>query len=161
VGYGPVGRTLAHLLRDNDIEAAVIEMNLETVHRLRLEGIVAIYGDASHRETLKSAGLDQARCLILSAAGIQGVEEIIRIARELNPEIRVLVRTAYLRERAGLRQAGADGAFLGEGEVALAMIKAILKALGSIPEQIDRERERVRSDLFGDPDLARQTQGPG
>ena len=54
VGYGPVGRTLSRLLRDNDIEATIIEMNLDTVHRLREEAVPAVYGDASHRETLKT-----------------------------------------------------------------------------------------------------------
>jgi CPA2 family monovalent cation:H+ antiporter-2 len=138
------------LLRDNDIEPAVIEMNLDTVQKLREEGSLAVYGDASHPETLKSAGVDRAGCLIMSTATIQGAEEVIRIARELNPEIRVLARTAYLRDRAPLRRAGADNAFSGEGEVALAMTESVLEALGATPEQIDRERERVRSDLFGD-----------
>ena len=62
----------------------------------------------------------------------------------------MLVRSAYLREMPALRQAGADSVFSGEGEVALAMTESILQALGAIPEQIDRQRERARVDLFGD-----------
>ena len=38
VGYGPVGRTLSRLLRENKIEPVVIELNLETVRRLIKEG---------------------------------------------------------------------------------------------------------------------------
>lgn len=53
VGYGPVGRTLTRLLQENEVEPTIIEMNLETVNRLREEGLMAVYGDASHRETLK------------------------------------------------------------------------------------------------------------
>ena len=53
VGYGPVGRTLVRLLRENGIEPTVIEMNLDTVRRLRVEGQRAVYGDAAHGETLK------------------------------------------------------------------------------------------------------------
>jgi CPA2 family monovalent cation:H+ antiporter-2 len=150
VGYGPVGRTLTRLLSDNDIEPTVIEMNLQTVQRLRAQGVRAVYGDASHRETLTGAGVDRAATLILTASSIQAPKEVIRLARELNPKIRVLARAAYLRERAALRQAGADYAFSGEGEVALAMTESIMRSLGAIPEQIDRERERVRADLFGD-----------
>ena len=37
----------------------------------------------------------------------------------------------------------------GEGEVALALTEAILRRLGATPDQIDRERERVRIDLTG------------
>jgi monovalent cation:H+ antiporter-2, CPA2 family len=152
VGYGPVGRTLTRLLRDNDIEPTIIEMNWETVQRLRAEGVPAIYGDASHRETLKTAGVDHAASLILSSSGIEAAPEVIRLARDLSPRIRVLARTTYLRERAALRRAGADSVFSGEGEVALAMTESVLRALGAIPEQIDRERDRVRADLFGEPD---------
>jgi len=159
VGYGPVGRTLTRLLRDNDIEPIIIEMNLETVQRLRVEGVPAIYGDASHRETLKSAGVDRAGSLILSASSIGTAEEVVRLARELNPKIRVLARTTYLRERAALRQAGADSAFSGEGEVALAMTESVLRALGATPEQIDRERDRVRADLFAEPERI-EAKGP-
>jgi CPA2 family monovalent cation:H+ antiporter-2 len=39
--------------------------------------------------------------------------------------------------------------FSGEGEVALALTEAILRRLGATPEQIDRERDRVRLDLAG------------
>ena len=150
VGYGPVGRTLTRLLRENGIETTIIEMNLTTVRKLRDEGVSAFYGDATHHETLKSAGVDRAASLILSAAGVQGGEEVIRLARELNPQIKVLVRSAYLRDIPALREAGATHVFSGEGEVALAMTESMLRELGAIPEQIDRERERVRADLFGD-----------
>ena len=50
---------------------------------------------------------------------------------------------------AGIRDAGADIVFSGEGEVALAMTEFLLRQLGATAEQIDRERERIRSDLFG------------
>jgi len=38
--------------------------------------------------------------------------------------------------------------FSGEGEVALAMSEHILMQLGATPEQMDRERERVRDEVF-------------
>ena len=149
VGYGPVGQTLARLLRENGIEPTVIEMNLDTVNRLKQEGLTAVYGDANHSATLKAAGVHRAASLILSASGLRGGEEVIRLARELNPDVRILVRSAYLHERAALRKAGADNVFAGEGEVALAMTESILSGLGATPEQIDRERERLRTDFFG------------
>lgn len=149
VGYGPVGRTVARLLRDNGVEPTIIEMNLETVQRLREQDVRVVYGDAGHRDTLMAAGVGRAGTLILSASGLRNAAEIIRLAHELNPKLRVLVRCAYLQEKPALRQAGADSVFAGEGEVALAMTESILRKLGAVPEQIDRERDRVRADLFG------------
>jgi CPA2 family monovalent cation:H+ antiporter-2 len=149
VGYGPVGRTVTRLLRENEIEPTVVEMNLETVRRLRAEGKPAVYGDAKHRDTLKEAGLATADSLILSSDAMQASGEMIRMARELNPNIRVLARSAYVRDLPALRKAGAQGVFSGEGEIALAMTVAILRELGATPEQIDRERDRVQAELIG------------
>lgn len=149
VGYGPVGRTVTRLLRENEIVPTVIELNLDTVRRLRESGIAAIYGDASHVDTLKAAGVDCAGTLILSASGTHGSAEVIRLARELNPEIRVLARSTYVHEMRSLRGAGAEAVFSGEAEIALAVTEAVLERLGATPEQIDRERDRVREELFG------------
>jgi CPA2 family monovalent cation:H+ antiporter-2 len=150
VGYGPVGRTLARLLGENGIACTIIEMNLETVHRLRAQGVPAVYGDAGHLETLRAAGVGSSASLFLTASGLRAAEEIIRMARELNHDVRVIVRSAYLRERPALRAAGADLVFSGEAEVALAMNEAVLRDMGAAPEKINNARDRLRTELFGD-----------
>jgi CPA2 family monovalent cation:H+ antiporter-2 len=151
VGHGPVGRTLARLLRENQIEPVIIELNLETVRQLAAEGIMAVYGDVAHRATLERAGLKRARALILSSSQTLGTREAIRLARELNPRAWIAARSNYLRELPALREAGADLVFSGEGEVALSMTVALLQRLGATPEQIDRERARIRSELSHSP----------
>jgi K+:H+ antiporter len=148
VGYGPVGQTVARLLRENDIASTIVELNMETVRRLHDQGLPAVYGDAARPETLRGAGVEQARSLILSA-DMPTTTEVIRVARELNPRIRILARAVYARELPALREAGTDTVFSAEGEVALAMTEAILRSLGATPDQIDRERERVHEELIG------------
>jgi CPA2 family monovalent cation:H+ antiporter-2 len=96
VGYGPIGRTVARLLKENRIDVSILEMNLETTERLRREAVNAVYRDASNVDALLAAGVMEARSLIVSVAGMTGIEETIRIATELNPRIRVLVRTTHL-----------------------------------------------------------------
>jgi CPA2 family monovalent cation:H+ antiporter-2 len=76
-------------------------------------------------------------------------ETVIQAARELNPEIYVLARSAYLRDVPRLEAAGANRAFSGEGEVALAFNETMLERLGATPEQLDRERDRAHDDPFG------------
>ena len=148
VGYGPTGRTLTRLLRDNRLEPVVIELNLDTVKRLRQEGVRAVYGDASRRETLAAAGVATAVHLLITA-DVGNTREVIRLARELNSGIQVLARTTHLRDAEALRAAGANEVFSGEGEVALALTEAVLHRLGATPEQMDRERERAHRELFG------------
>jgi CPA2 family monovalent cation:H+ antiporter-2 len=147
VGFGPVGRTVTRLLRENEVEPTVIELNIDTVHSLRGQGVAAVYGDATHIDVLRAAGVPHAATLIMSASGIKGSQQIIRVARELNPEIRILARSDYLREAPPLRHAGAERVFSAEAEIALALTEEILRRLGATPDQIDRERDRVRTDI--------------
>jgi CPA2 family monovalent cation:H+ antiporter-2 len=147
VGYGPVGRTLSRILKDNGIQVVVVETNLKTVQELRAQGESAVYGDASLREVLHHAGTENADGLIIAASGAPA-DAIVRAARELNPKIRVLTRSTYLREVGKLREAGATMVFSSEGEIALAMTAFLMRQLGATDEQVDRERDRVRAELF-------------
>ena len=80
---------------------------------------------------------------------MHGSGETIRLARELNRQVLIFARSDYLREHQALRDAGADVVFSGEGEVALSMTESLLRQLGATAEQVDRERARIRSELFG------------
>jgi len=150
VGYGPVGRTVKRILERNGIRPTIVEMNVDTVRSLRSSGLPAVYGEAGSRQTLEAAGIRSAEALIFTASNVAHVAEAIRIARELNPEIRVLARANYLNESLALDRAGADQVVTAEGEVALTMTEFVLRSLGATFDHIDRERERVRRDLFGD-----------
>jgi CPA2 family monovalent cation:H+ antiporter-2 len=147
IGYGPVGRTVTRLLQENGIGVSVIDMNVETVRALQAGNVHAVYGDGSTVDALIAAGVSDASGLIVSVAGMTNVEEAIRLARERNASIRVMVRTNYLEEARAIKRVGADLAFSGEGEVALAFTAAILQSLGSTADQIERERARVHAEL--------------
>ncbi len=147
VGYGPTGRTVTRLLQENGLRPVVIELNMDSVRHVREQGAAAIYGDATAPDTLAKADVTSASTLILTSAGMEHSESVIRAARQLNPGIRVMARSAYLREVEALQRAGADTVFSGEGEVALAFTAALLGQLGATSDQIDRERARVHGEL--------------
>jgi CPA2 family monovalent cation:H+ antiporter-2 len=149
VGYGPVGKTVARLLSENGVQPSIIEMNHATLESVRQAGFPVTLGDATHADTLKMAGIETSSSLILGASTIRGAEEVIRVARLLNPEIKVIVRAASLRERTSLLKSGANTVFSGESEVAMALAEYLLRDLGATPEQIDRERDRVRTEILG------------
>jgi monovalent cation:H+ antiporter-2, CPA2 family len=145
VGYGPVGRIVVTLLRENGLEPTVIELNHETVNRLRADGVAAVYGDASQIEILENARARESSTLVFTASG--SPDAVIRAAKELNPAIRILARTGYLAEARSLREAGAEVVVAAEAEVALGMTVRILERLGATADQLDRARDRVRSGL--------------
>jgi CPA2 family monovalent cation:H+ antiporter-2 len=145
IGYGPVGRTLARLLREQGLSPTIVELNHETVAELTAKGVHAIYGDASQPEILESAGAKEAFALVFAASG--SPDAVIRAAKEINPALLILTRASYIREVAALKEAGADGVISAEGEVAFAMAERLLTELGATGEQVDRARDRIRAEL--------------
>lgn len=148
VGYGPVGRHICGLLAANSIACTVVELNAATIPRIREDGYRAVHGDAAREDTLREAGVERARVLILSTPDSPESTGIIREARALNADIGVLARAAFLARAEELRQAGADEVFAAEAEVAIAMRSRILAELGATPEQIDGERQKARDGLY-------------
>jgi len=150
VGYGPVGRIVHRLLTDRGAAITVIDLNLDTVRRLHAGGLAAVYGDVLRPGTLDEAGIATAGSLILSA-DIEDAPEIIRQARLLNPDLRVLARCAHLRDAPALRRAGAVVVAAGEAEVGVALAEAVTAG-----DQIDcgaraEQREAIRRRLYDPP----------
>jgi len=130
VGYGPTGRTVTRLLRENQVTPTVIELNIDTVQSLRTAGIDVIHGDATRPGTLAAARVAEARTFIVTVSGLPGVEEALRNARTLNPRSQILARTDDLREVERLHASGADLVVSGELEVALAFFGGDAGAAG-------------------------------
>lgn len=146
IGYGPVGRTVTRLLRANGVELRVIDLNDETVTKLRRDGIRALYGDASQLEVLRAAGVANAK-IVISTAATNNEEAIITAVKELNPGSEVIVRANYVGQSTPLNAAGADVVITGEGEVGLALAERVLARFGASPEQLERERQRLRAEF--------------
>ena len=143
VGYGPVGKLVVELLSESGLEPTVIELNHETVNELREAGIAAVYGDASQFEILERAGARDSGSLVFTAPSEP--HAVIRAAKELNPNLRILARGTYLNQTRALTEAGAEVVVTAEAEVALGMTLRVLEGLGATADQLDRARDRVRA----------------
>lgn len=148
VGYGPVGRQVVTLLQEHHLVPTVIDLNLDAVRSLRAQGVRAIYGDASQREILETAGIRHARGLVF--ASNSPPYEVVKAAVDLNEDLAVLTRTTYLRDAPALRAVGAT-VVVSEAEVALAITEQLLERFGATAEQLDRARSRVRSEIHEVP----------
>jgi monovalent cation:H+ antiporter-2, CPA2 family len=127
VGYGRVGRRIGEALTQNGVSFVVAEENREIVKQLRENGIPAVSGDAADPAVLIQAHIQRARMLVIAIPDTVDVRRMIEIARTVNPHIETVVRT-HSEEEAGLLQKENTGkVFLGEHELALAMIHHVLE----------------------------------
>ncbi|MBQ3240249.1 MAG: cation:proton antiporter [Akkermansia sp.] len=149
VGYGPCGEITSDILRRNNIEVVVIEMNVDTVTRLQKEGVPVIHGDARLRSLLQAAGVEESEAIVVSVTSAPA-DEIAEAARALNPNIGVIAATHFIRNAQQMRSKGARAVFSGEEELALSMGGYLLHSFGAPDEQVVRERNHMRRKLAGE-----------
>jgi CPA2 family monovalent cation:H+ antiporter-2 len=150
VGYGPVGKIVYEILSERGTDVTVIDLNLDTVRRLRADGKKALYGDVLRPDTLDEAGIASAGRFILST-DVENAAEIIRQARLLNPDLKVLARCAHLRDAASLRHAGAEIVAAGEAEVGVALAEALADEDEMACGVTSANREAIRNALYDIP----------
>ncbi|WP_431273156.1 YbaL family putative K(+) efflux transporter [Variovorax ureilyticus] len=127
VGYGRVGRRIAAALSTHDIPFVVAEQNRELVEKLRSQGMAAVWGDAADPGVLIQAHIARARVLVVATADAINVRQMIETARTLNPAIETVIRSHNEDEARLLAQEVSATVFLGEHELAQAMVRAVLR----------------------------------
>jgi CPA2 family monovalent cation:H+ antiporter-2 len=126
VGYGRVGRRIATALAQAQITCIVAEQNRERVEALRLQGLPAVFGDATEPAVLVQANVATAGLLVIATPDAFEARKMAETARTLNPGIEIVVRSHSEDEAALLRNDGLGTVFLGEHELARSMAEHVL-----------------------------------
>jgi CPA2 family monovalent cation:H+ antiporter-2 len=126
VGWGRVGKLITRALKAQGIPFVVAESNRESVESLRAKGIPAVWGDATEPMVLIQAHIRDARALVIATPDTLQVRKMVETARTLNPDIHVVVRSHNAEEAQRLETDGAGTVFVGETELAKAMIGHVL-----------------------------------
>lgn len=143
-GYGPVGRVVDAMLRDAKLDTVIIDMNIATIQGLAKSGRAALYGDATQPAILEQAGIAKASQLIVTLPNVEGLSSLVLHARELNPNVEVIVRTRYLADGESLRIAGATHIVFDEGETGIALARYALERRKVDPVMMDRVLTAIR-----------------
>jgi len=106
-GYGRSGQNLVRMLERADIAYLALDSDPQRVREAAADGSSVVYGDASRRETLMSAGLNRARALAITFADTPVALKILHHVQQLRPDLPVIVRTRDDAEIDKLIAAGA------------------------------------------------------
>ena len=148
VGFGLNGRNLAKVLRRTRVPYVVLELNGETVRRAREQGEPVGYGDATRKEVLSHAGAEYARILVLAISDPAATRHTISLARQLNPDIHIIVRTRYMAEIEDLRALGANEVIPEEFETSIEIFSRVLSEYGIARSAIQRQIAAIRSEGY-------------
>ena len=107
-GYGRTGQHLVRFMENEDVTIVALDNDPERVSTAVMAGEPAVFGDCSRRETLIAAGIMRADVLIITFADTHVAMKILHHAKELRPELPVVVRTAVETDVDKLIAAGAS-----------------------------------------------------
>lgn len=126
-GYGPVGQNLHRNLSRANVGVVVLETNPETVKRLHGQGVIALFADASDKESLELAQIEQARGIAFTFPDEHTALKSMHSAKELNAEIRLYARAKFAGQAERLKSAGVHFVLYDEEQSGKAMISAVMQ----------------------------------
>jgi monovalent cation:H+ antiporter-2, CPA2 family len=107
-GIGRFGQVVNRLVRTAGAQTVVLDSDMATIETLRRFGMKGFFGDPTRPDLLEAAGLMTADVLVVAVDSKEAALTIVRHARQVRPDIRIVAR-AYDRVHVyELYQAGAD-----------------------------------------------------
>jgi len=126
VGYGRVGRQLAQLLHDRDVQVVVVESDADRVTAARASGLQTVRGNVANELVMLEAAPERAKLAVFAMPKALEAGEAIERLKVINPAISVLARAHSEVEVKHLLAHGADAAVLAERELAYALRDMVL-----------------------------------
>lgn len=144
-GYGRVGQHIARML--DKVECPHISLDLDSaiVRTARKAGNPVAFGDSSHPEILKAAGIHHAKVLVISFGEIKTASKILAIVKQVAPNIPILVRCRDLNEFKQLKEFQPNTIIAEIFETSLTLSKHLLDVIQVPRETINSLIRDVRA----------------
>jgi len=148
LGFGLNGRNLARAAAINGIPYVIVEMNPTSVKEERLKGEPIYYGDATEEAVLQHVNIKEARAAVVVINDPAATRRITELARRLNPQIYLVVRTRFLQEMKPLSDLGADEVIPEEFETSVEIFSRVLTKYLMPKEEIEKFAAEIRSEGY-------------
>ncbi|MDH2926257.1 monovalent cation:proton antiporter-2 (CPA2) family protein [Lonepinella koalarum] len=145
IGLGRFGQVINRLLRSCGFNPTIIEYDVALIGQMKKLGIKSYFGDATHPDLLKRAGIDTAKLLIVALDNPNKITQIVKHVRSINPHIQIIARAYDRFHVIELTRAGSNIEVRETFDSALRAGKQALQALG-----IDRDKvHEIGNEFFG------------
>lgn len=117
VGFGPAGREVARVLREEGIQVVIVDLNPSSVAQAKESCLLdegaescmrAEVGDATHAEILEHLNVKDAKAVVVTLPDHRASRDVIRQVRLLAPGIEIFARAKLDRYAGELERAGAS-----------------------------------------------------
>jgi monovalent cation:proton antiporter-2 (CPA2) family protein len=135
-GYGRFGQIIGRFLNAQGVKITILEKDPDQIELLRKFGHRGYFGDASRIELLESAGAAKAKLLVVAVDDADKCLEIVKLARQYFPNLKIYARARNRRHAYELHKAGADYFRRETFDSSLTMAQEAMKLLGADPADV-------------------------
>lgn len=148
VGFGVNGKNMARAAQQAKIPYVVVELNPQIVRRKKTMGEPIYYGDASQPTVLNQLNVSEARIMVVAISDPVGSRKIVDMARKLNSNLYIIVRTRYIYEMEQLHSLGADEVIPEEFETSVEIFSRVMNQYNLSEDKIHEFVNEIRSDGY-------------
>jgi len=142
-GHGRFGGIVNRLLSAYSYKTVVVDIDSEQLEALRKFGYKLYFGDATRPDLLHSAGIEQAKLLVIAIDDEHQCTELARYVNQNYPEVHVVARAVNRQHVYELYAAGAEDIIRDTFDSATRAGRSALEALG-----LDLEEAQKKTDDF-------------
>lgn len=146
-GYGSVGRHLASLLERNDVGLIAVDDDLDHVHDAEASGHGVLFGDAGRRTTLHAAGVERARCVVVTFGDVEVACRAITHARTLRSDLPVLASVEHQEAMQAVTDAGATEVIPEGLSASMLLGEHVLRVVGLDDTRAAKSVAELRAEL--------------
>jgi len=151
VGHGRVGKVVVSLLREHNVPHIATDSDPDAVTEDREKGSEVYFGDARQAAFLIACGVEKASTVIVTVGSPPTADAVVRLVKELRPDLQVLARAKDTEHARRLCSIGATYALPETVEASLQIAEAALVGLGipadSVIASVHERRDRFRDEL--------------
>lgn len=147
-GYGQAARSLVRVLAGSGIPYIITTLSPDGANEAESEGLPVIRGDATKPFLLNHICIEKAKMLVIADDNPATAHRITSVARQLNPTMRLVVRTRYTNDAEHLIEAGADEVISEEFESVVQLFGEVLREYRIRAEEIDRLEDLARKNGY-------------
>ena len=129
-GYGRWGRGITRTLQEEGLPQVVATLSPDGAVDAYDQGLPVLLGDPGRVRTLAELGIERARAVVVPDDGAERAAQIVRVARTLNADVPIIVRTRYASDVDELEAAGATWVVTEELEASAMLATKALKTFG-------------------------------
>jgi CPA2 family monovalent cation:H+ antiporter-2 len=107
-GIGRFGQIINRLLVANGIKTVVLDHDVAQVDNVRKVKIKSFFGDATRPDLLHTAGIEQAKLLVIAIDDGERALALVKLMKSRYPHVRIFSRAFDRRHMFRLKRAGAD-----------------------------------------------------